>query len=286
MEYYHVDVFSSEPLAGNGLTVVFPKETLDPEIMLKIAQEFKQFETIFIFPKKDNRYPVRIFTVEEELEFAGHPIIGAGAIIHYVFYNAKSKINVSLHAGNRTIDIKSEKKLENYQVEMNQGQAEFVYTLNSEQCTGIFNGLNLSIDHLHPNYPVEVVSTGLPYLLLPLKNSLDKVKIVGEDFEDVLAKVGAKFMYAFDPEELECRTWDNSGIVEDVATGSAAGPLCAYLVKNNYKVINEKIILKQGKYINRDSRIVGYVSENNQEVIINGEVSLFSKGEILKAIDK
>lgn len=281
MKYFHVDVFSSKPLAGNGLTVVFPEKEIDAKTMLKIAQEFNQFETIFIFPAREGKYPVRIFTVKEELEFAGHPIIGAGAVIHNIYYSSKKDADITLLAGSRAIDIKSEKVNDNFRVVMNQGQADFLLSLNIDQCKHVFTGLNLSIENLYPGYSVEIVSTGLPYLLLPLKESIDKIKISRSDFENILESLGAKFMYAFDPDNLECRTWDNLGVTEDVATGSAAGPLCAYLVKNKYKQKNEKIFLKQGRFVNRDSEIIGYISGNNSEVIIEGDVSLFSKGEII-----
>jgi predicted PhzF superfamily epimerase YddE/YHI9 len=88
-----------------------------------------------------------------------------------------------------------------------------------------------------------------------------------------------KFVYLFHPETLECRTWDNRGKVEDAATGSAAGPLCAYLVKNGFRQAGEVIRLHQGRYVNRPSIIEGWVSPNG-EVSIRGDVSFFAMGEI------
>lgn len=68
MKYFHVDVFAEQAMNGNGLTVVFPQRELPSETLLKIAQEFKQFETIFIYPpNEDGSFPVRIFTIEEGL---------------------------------------------------------------------------------------------------------------------------------------------------------------------------------------------------------------------------
>ena len=74
MIYYHVDVFSEKPLFGNGLTVVLMEVEYEDDVLLKIAQELKQFETVFVYPKKSDYYPIRVFTVQEELPFAGHPI--------------------------------------------------------------------------------------------------------------------------------------------------------------------------------------------------------------------
>jgi PhzF family phenazine biosynthesis protein len=279
MLYYHVDVFSSQPLAGNGLTVVFPRESLTSEAMLKITQEFRQFETIFVFPEENGYFPVRIFTVEEELDFAGHPILGAAAVIHHIEDSGRSR-DLKLKAGGRIISVKSVDMGDFYNLTMNQGKAAFIKTLEENDYKDILPALNISIDDLYPGYPLEVVSTGLPYLLLPLKNALDKVRITVPHFEEILSAVGAKFAYFFDPESMEARTWDNSGFVEDVATGSAAGPLCAYLVKNAIKSVNEKICIKQGRFVNRESQITGWITEKN-EVLIEGDVVFFSSGDIL-----
>lgn len=120
-------------------------------------------------------------------------------------------------------------------------------------------------------------------MLVPLKTNLDKAKIVIPNFEGLLSTFGAKFVYIFDPESLECRTWDNAGNVEDIATGSAAGPLCAYLIKNGFRQLNEVINIYQGKYVGRPSLIQGWVSEekSNKRIFIRGEVSFFGSGELL-----
>jgi PhzF family phenazine biosynthesis protein len=131
-------------------------------------------------------------------------------------------------------------------------------------------------------YPIETVSTGLPYLLIPLKSNISNSKIMRNDFEDFLSAFKAKFVYVFDTKTLECRTWDNIAHTEDVATGSAAGPLCAYLVKHKIKTHNEVINLHQGRFVNRPSVITGWVSQNEnvESVFITGKVSFFACGEV------
>ena len=94
---------------------------------------------------------------------------------------------------------------------------------------------------------------------------------------------GGQVIAEGNPTTLECRTWDNNGIVEDIATGSAAGPLCAYLVKHGLKKSNEIINIHQGKFINRPSIIQGWTAQisGNTEIFIRGNVSFFASGNLL-----
>ena len=161
---------------------------------------------------------------------------------------------------------------------MNQGSPEFIAQVDQSHAAEIAGALGLSVGDIDDRFPLEVVSTGLSYLLVPLKSGLDRARISRPDFESFLSAFGAKFAYVFDAEKLECRTWDNAGRVEDVATGSAAGPLCAYLVKNGYRKEGERIMLSQGTYVGRPSRIEGVVKDGS--VFISGDVALFAEGEI------
>jgi PhzF family phenazine biosynthesis protein len=283
MNYYHVDVFSAKPMSGNGLTVVFPQESLSATQMLAITNEFKQFETIFIFPSdRDGVYPARIFTTGEELLFAGHPILGAGAVMHELLSPDINHMEVAFQLGERRIQVQSDKKDMSYQVTMNQGAAKFIRDIEKTHYAQIAAALHISTHDIDKEYPIEVVSTGLPYLLIPLRSNLCNSKITRKDFESFLSAFEAKFVYVFDTNTLECRTWDNAGTVEDVATGSAAGPLCAYLVRNKMKKPNEKIELHQGSFVNRPSVITGWVSQNEKDetIYITGEVSFFASGQI------
>ena len=122
INYYHVDVFADEKYAGNGLTVVLLKEELAKEKMQMIAKEFKQFETIFLQLTDRNICRARIFTIDEELDFAGHPILGAGAVIHAAYFEHENAVEVEFVLNNKEVKVTSKKKENKYQVEMNQGQ--------------------------------------------------------------------------------------------------------------------------------------------------------------------
>lgn len=278
MNYYHVDVFSEKVLSGNGLTVVFIDSEVDNSLLLKIAQEFKQFETIFLYPKKDEVYPVKIFTVQEELPFAGHPLLGATAVLHRTQYPKNKEIGINLGLGNRIISLTSEANKDVYSVKMNQGRASLIKTINKKDSVKLSKYFNLTSDDLDMQCPVEVVSTGLPYILLPLRKNIEIARIVKEGLEDFIKQFQARFVYLFDTSTLVCRTWDNTGLYEDVATGSAAGPLIAYLVRNKLRNRDQKIDITQGLYLGRKSIISGWIS--NDEVYIKGKVAFFCNGII------
>ncbi len=280
MKYFHVDVFSDKPLSGNGLTVVFPENPLSAEQMLSIAREFRQFETIFIFEKDANgAYPVRIFTMDEELMFAGHPIVGAGAVLHRLFHPLENAIDICLDLSGRTVMVSSSVRNRAYSVTMNQGIPKFIRQVEKSHHGDIAKALGLDFGDIHETWPVEVVSTGLPYLLVPLKQGISRARISTSGFESFLSRFGAKFVYVFDAVSLECRTWDNQGTTEDVATGSAAGPLCAYLVNNGFAKRNEIISIHQGRYVHRPSVIKTWTSDT-KEIFIQGDVAFFAAGEL------
>ena len=280
MRYYHVDVFSNVPLGGNGLTVVFPDEGDDGRGFLEIAREFKQFETSFIFPSSDGAFQVRIFTVDEELPFAGHPLLGSAAVIHRVHFPDAARARVVVSLGDRKVSLESVSRgSAGYSVTMNQGKPEFIGELKRSAASEIAESLGVASGDIDPAYPLEVVSTGLPYLLVPLRSGLDRAHIARHDFETFLSTFNAKFAYIFDTRSLECRTWDNAGRAEDSATGSAAGPLAAYLVKNGKARAGETIALSQGRFVGRPARIECRVDGGS--VFVQGDVAFFAEGEIL-----
>lgn len=282
MKYFLVDVFAVQPLSGNGLAVVLLDRDLPSQTLLSITQEFKQFETIFVAPKTAAGYPIRIFTVDEELDFAGHPILGAGAVVHEHFYSSQTELEFNFCCADRQISIKTEAVGDYFKVVMNQGIPQFIKTISPADYHLIAAALNVAVPDIDPNYPVEVVSTGLPYLLVPLATNLANARVITAGFETLLGKFGAKFVYLFDPKTLECRTWDNSGRVEDIATGSAAGPLGAYLVKNKFKKAGKVIRISQGSFVDRPSQIEVWLSEDqlNPTVFIAGAVAFFGRGEL------
>lgn len=281
MKYFHVDVFSDKPYSGNGLSVFIETENLKNTFMQTVAQEMRQFESIFLNQINSNTFRAFIFTMEEELDFAGHPIIGAAAILHDLYSIEKEQTNWTILLNTKSVNVTSVKHLNYYSVQMNQGKAEFGIVLSKTQEIDFLSFLNLKEEDKTDEMFCEVISTGLPYLILPIKaNSLSKVKITIPDLNKKLEQIGAKFFYVLDIENLQGRTWDNFGLVEDVATGSAAGPVGAYLVKNNLAKIDSQIILRQGNFLERPSEIKIVVSRT-ADIYVEGDVCKIAIGELL-----
>ena len=281
MQIFHVDVFSNIPFAGNGLTVVLVENWPEEYRMQQIACEFKQFETIFLKQQQPDVYAARIFTVEEELGFAGHPVLGAAGLLHQEFFPEEAEKNITLLLKEKEVTTWSRKKSGYYEVIMNQGIPVWGAPVLEAWKEEYAHALNLETEDLCEDYPMEVVSTGLPYLLVPIRQGLEKVRILRTDLEEMLARCGAKFVYVFDMEKLEGRTWDNLGAVEDVATGSAAGPMGAYLYKHSCFAKKETIAIHQGSYVGRPSILKVSCTEEKEEILVAGDVVSVMKGNLI-----
>jgi PhzF family phenazine biosynthesis protein len=138
---------------------------------------------------------------------------------------------------------------------MDQGPASFLPPLPTDQAGVILAGLGLDRSQQHASLPLQVVSTGLPYLIVPLQTGIAEARIVHPAFGDLLASLGAKFAYLLDPAVPEGRNWDNAGGSEDPATGSAAGPAGAFLVRHGLRRAGEPIHVRQGSRAGRPSEI-------------------------------
>ncbi len=283
MLYYHADVFCKEPMTGNGLTVFIAPAIPERAVMQQIAREFRQFETIFLVRRSDVVFDARIFTVEEELDFAGHPVLGAAAVVQHEFLQeAPSTVRFNLNS--KQVSVSCTAQGDFYDCCMDQGPADFICAPAPEEYAQYLQPLNLAAQNLAAGYPLEVVSTGLPYLLLPLASGLEQARILVTDYEWRLARIGAKFVYVLDVNAVEGRTWDNAGMAEDVATGSAAGPVGAYLYKYNRFSPTQEILLRQGRFVGRDSEISVRKDETSGNMLVTGQVRLLVRGESLQGI--
>lgn len=282
LPFWLVDVFAREPLSGNGLSVFVLDDELPTAVMQRLTQEMRQFETIFLFRRAEaSNFRARIFTMEEELPFAGHPIIGAAALLHAEFHAGKETAGFEFVMSERSLHVRSRRENASYFAEMDQGVATFAAPIAHSGTAAFLQALNLTPADLYSTLPLQVVSTGLPYLIIPIRANLESARIVEPHFEARLATVGAKFVYVLDIDRREGRTWDNAGRVEDIATGSAAGPAAAYMVKHKLAPPGESLVLAQGRFLNRPSELhVDVRGASHLSVTVRGQVCCVGSGSL------
>lgn len=277
-----VDVFAHEPLSGNGLALFLLDAAVSARAMQRITQEMRQFESIFLCPTQDPHcFHARIFTMEEELPFAGHPIIGAAACLHAQFFADAAAVAIQLLLPTRSVNTCSRRVNGEFFAEMDQGKASVNPPLGAQHEAQLLSALNLSVADKAPNLPLQVISTGLPYLIVPIQSNLAQARIVIPDFEALLANVGAQFVYVLDVAAKEGRTWDNAGRVEDIATGSAVGPAAAYLVVHGLAEAESDILIHQGRFLQRPSQLFARVSASApMQVQVSGQVCMVGSGTL------
>ncbi len=279
MDFRHVDVFADRAYSGNGLIVFFGGVERPEEELQAIATEMRQFESVFLSEREaGGKVSARVFTVQEELDFAGHPVIGAAAAAHERWSIDDIERSWIFLVGGREIEVRSRRERRFFSATMNQGRASFEEPLDESLATDFLSMLGIGSAE-RCDLPVQVVSTGLPYLIVPVTpDGLEKARIGVGDFESHLLEARAKFVYVFDPEAREGRTWDNSGEAEDVATGSAAGPAAAYLREHDL-IEGPSFSLNQGRFAGRRSSMSVDVADNS-DIWVGGPVAAVAAGAL------
>jgi trans-2,3-dihydro-3-hydroxyanthranilate isomerase len=286
LEYHHVDVFAARPFCGNSLTVFVNAGSLLGSQMLRITQEMRHFESIFLSSAgTPNTYQAQVFDLAGELDFAGHPLLGAGCVLHSRF-STEQRVVWTFLLRTKTVNVVTDRREDAFRAVLDQGRPEFLGEVPSIRRKEFAAALNLEVDQLSMNFPLEVVSTGLRYLIVPIETDLDRARIVRADFAELLRTVNAQFAYVLGVRELEGRHWSNDGVMEDIATGSGAGTVGAYLTKHRRVAVGEEFLLRQGRFSGRPSEIrvrsEGTPSEITR-VEVGGDVALVSRG-VLNAL--
>lgn len=168
IDYYLVDVFSSQKYGGNQLAVFVDFENkVSTENMLKIARELNFPEITFIKENhKNEEFDVRIFTPEYEVPFAGHPSLGTAFVISkYILSKPKKSITLNLKHSNISINLTSINDIDNSHFIMEQTEPEFVTTYKHQE---IADGLNIKLEALNLHKTIEEITTGLPYIMIPV----------------------------------------------------------------------------------------------------------------------
>ena len=288
--FYTVDVFAQKKYAGNQLAVVTEASDLDTEGMQSIAAEIDYSETTFVTGEKaDGAWPVHIFTPTDEVPFAGHPTLGTAAVIRqYLDPERPAQVTLDLEVGRVPVETRQQDGWET--LWMRQQPPEFGETLPHEQLATV---LGLSVDELADQFPVQIVSTGLPTIVVPLtdRDALGKISLDREAYDELVGGRDAKLVYAFCAEprdsenDLAGRMFAPAlGVLEDPATGSATGCLAAYLSEHEFfgsGTVEARV--EQGYEIGRPSLLFLSASRENDEVTVEvgGSVVTVSRGELL-----
>lgn len=285
LSYHHVDVFAPRPYSGNSLAVFSDARGLTGAQMSRITQELRHFESIFLEPVETSRaFRARVFDLAEELAFAGHPVIGAACVLHAILSERKAE-RWTMHLPARSVSIDTERRTSLlYSAMLNQGPAEFLGVPSPTLRGEIATWFSLDEEALDPTLPPEVVSTGLRYLVVPVRaDALARARIAPRDLEQRLATLGAQFAYLLDAEMVEGRHWNNDGLLEDVATGSGAGCVAAFLRRHERIGNGVVTTLHQGRFLGRPSEITirAHGAETGvHSVEVGGEVSLVGEGRL------
>jgi len=302
LQFYQVDVFTSEPFGGNPLAVFPSVGELSEREFQRIAREMNLSETVFVLPPTDPKAAakVRIFTPLQEIPFAGHPILGTfyilGALKHLALQEPVTKIFYECTLGLYALELIVLKgQIE--QVIMSQPSPQFIDVITkAEAIYDIAKALGIHRSLIADTiFPVEVVSTGLPVLIVPIR-SLTAAKTMEVDHSAVLeicARVGANGIMIFTTMTVEesatvhTRMFaDPIGIPEDPATGSASGALGAYLVKNGVVEVGPttEVVMEQGYEIDRPSRILVQIFSDDdviKEIKVGGQVVMVAEGKMV-----
>jgi trans-2,3-dihydro-3-hydroxyanthranilate isomerase len=290
LRFYLLDVFAEEKYAGNQLAVVRNARALSSVQMQKIANEMHFSETTFIMSDKerDGGYDVRIFTPANELPFAGHPTLGTAYVIKQNIVNRPvKKVLLNLKVGQIPVTFEKDDAGEEM-VWMKQISPAFGEKFDAAR---ISEALCLDVEDVDDRFPVQEVSTGIPFIIVPLK-SLNAVKRarVNTERHQKLTKAAQADILVFSPEtykkqnDLNVRVFaDLYGIPEDPATGSANGCLAGYL--SYYRYFGSDVVdvrVEQGYEIGRPSLLHLKAKKigSEIEVHVGGKVIMVASGEL------
>jgi trans-2,3-dihydro-3-hydroxyanthranilate isomerase len=296
--FYQLDVFTDQPFTGNPLAVFPDAEGFPEDQMQRVANEMNLSETVFVLPSDRALRRLRIFTPMQELPLAGHPVVGT--------WNLLARLGIVPKTENGVVEIEQELKLgvlpveiefqngEPVKVTMTQGKWQsFAQVTEKADIEKLAAGLGLDVSDidLDRGLPIEVVSTGIKSIDIPVRTleAIGRIRVNTSALADAYVPHDAVGCYAFTFETKEDSSFvharffaPNDNILEDPATGSAAGALSGYLLHHG-AVTDNTFVIEQGDFMNRPSRIEAEVtgSAGNVKLVkIGGSSVVVAKGEV------
>jgi trans-2,3-dihydro-3-hydroxyanthranilate isomerase len=306
--FVQFDVFTDQAFCGNPLAVFPEAQGISDERMMQIAREMNLSETVFVLPadKENVLRHLRIFTPRREIPFAGHPIVGTWTALALEGVPAPpeggsgwQRIFHEVGIGVLPVDIEF-KDGRPVQVEMTQGKFQILDEIDDgHEQAELARALGLAREDLDESLPIQVITTGLPCLAVPVRSLADlrNCHINSNLLAEIYTRHGGTGCHAFTRETLEIGASraharffapaDN--IPEDPATGSACGALGGYLVHHGGLNLEPedgryKFVIEQGDFIHRPSRInltVKGAAGNVEEVKVGGQAVLVARGEVV-----
>jgi trans-2,3-dihydro-3-hydroxyanthranilate isomerase len=297
--YLHYDVFTGEPLSGNQLAVFLDGRDLQVSRMQALAREMAFSETTFIFPPEssDTDVRMRIFTPGTELPMAGHPTIGSTFALAEagVIKPGTARLVFGLGVGPTPVALEwnGDRLRFAWMTQLNPTFGRIVSDVES-----VATALGVRSDDIASELPIQEVSCGVPFLLVPMmsREAVDRAVAEAGPLRRMGERTGANlpvFLFTTAPGAPEGTVYSRMfaphfdiGIPEDPATGSASGPLGCYLVQ--YGLVSgeaaQQIISAQGYAMGRPSRIhirIGGSRERITKVEIGGEAVLVARGTLV-----
>ena len=283
LDYFVLDVFSETRLTGNPLAVVLHRGTLTAETMQAIARETNLSETTFVERRdveteRRQGVLVRIFTTQEELPFAGHPTLGTASLLRVIAPECMTgnTVKLALKAGVVPVVFEPQTTAAVWPVKgtMTQRDPEFGELLDPVEVARL-TGLN--VEDFDPRRPVQIVSTGTAFAIVPLRSAeaLSRLRVRQDESSAFLRARGARWFYVLGPTSpsspasaagqpaWRARMQFSGG--EDPATGSAAGCAISYLVRWQAVASEQTVHVRQGVEILRPSDLFISAKLENSE---------------------
>lgn len=285
VKVYTVNSFAKSINGGNPAGVVLNADCLSDVEMKKIAGVIGFSETAFVMKSDLADFVVRFFTPNEEVDFCGHATI---AVFHTI--SAQGHIKPGRYSQETKAGILNVQVMEDLSIMMNQNIPSYHEIIEKQE---IADSLNITVDEMLENLPVQIVSTALRDILVPIK-SLDILNSINPDFKKV-ANISSKYnavgYHIFTLESLNesnahCRNFAPLyGIPEESATGTSNGALACYLYKYGelHTDCTTDISVEQGYSMKKPSEIVISLTTQNKEIMevrVGGKALNLSETEI------
>jgi trans-2,3-dihydro-3-hydroxyanthranilate isomerase len=287
--FLQLDVFSSRPFEGNSLAVFPDGRGLSDLDMQALAREMNLSETTFVLPRdpaieRERGVRVRIFTVQEELPFAGHPTRGTAFALRGS--TGAAEVVLDLNAGRVPVRFEDSPGQPVFG-EMTQVDPKFGLIHDRET---VVRATSLRDGDINPSLPIQTISTGLPFTIVPLRG-LDVIRRLQVDLvragEYLKQTGGGQFFYFVARETVDRAARLHARMLfyggEDPATGSAAGCATAWMVAHGVAQPDERVLIEQGIEMLRPSRIFVRASRVDNRVVnvrVGGNVVEVLRGEV------